>query len=109
MIIPYSCIELSIGDAALLRNENASSKFQQNTIPNRFTKKKHFKTYSYIQDIHTHSNTKQVLKCYRCGSTTNLANKCNKINEICHFSKIKGYLQEVCNKTRNNKVTTSVD
>ena len=55
-----------------------------------------------------HYGTQKILQCYRCGSTSHLANRCTiACDTVCHACGKKGHLQRVCNsnhvKNENEK------
>lgn len=70
---------------------NAKSQSHSNSHVSKFTKPNYVK------------------KCYRCGSTEHLANKCDKVNSICNFCKLKGHLQRVCTKAKKALHTHEVE
>lgn len=64
---------------------NSKAKYFSKNTPNNFTK------------------TTNNFKCFRCGASDHLANKCNKVNAVCSFCRIKGHLQSVCRKKNTNQ------
>ncbi|KAK9752559.1 hypothetical protein QE152_g4125 [Popillia japonica] len=92
-------METSARDAAHLHRSNIANVHsvgylrvkprQQSAVPGR------------VQRLYVKKNvidTKQSIKCLRCGSEKHLATKCNKQNLICCKCKRKGHLSRVCMK-----------
>ena len=46
------------------------------------------------------SSINSNFKCFRCGSTNHLANKCYKANLSCNFCKKRGHIENVCLKKK---------
>lgn len=48
-------------------------------------------------------------KCFRCGSTAHLADKCQYIDSKCHFCKKKGHLRKMCFKNKKQEQLNQIE
>lgn len=109
---------LEISVSMELSSRDVAQLHQKGNVHNIAFQKKNYNV-TKTNSNHNNSNTiasknsnsssteNRIKKCYRCGSTKHLANKCNKINVICKFCNVKGHLQKVCTKAAKQASDTN--